>query len=320
MKKGALVVLIILLSVLLLSCQPRPAQGEKPLDTAAALKRVQTGAQGVEIELRPGSLPSLIYDQNELVALIEVKNKGASIGGVNDLQAQQCFVQITGFDPNIITGTFNTPRSCAEGIGTLEGKNVYNTEGGSNIIEFVSNVNLPLGVTEYSPTLNFLTCYNFHTIANPSVCVDPLFYQVTSEQKTCRPKDVPMGGGQGAPVGVSYVGVDMVGDRTIFEISVRNIGSGRVLSPFTNIQNCGQSSLEYRDLDRVSYNVQMTGGGKINCKPQDGFVRLSNGEGKIICTFSIPGTSAFETPLLISLDYSYVQSMQRPVRIVRTPQ
>lgn len=318
MKKSVLVVLIVI-SLLLVSCQPRPQQGEKPLDTAAALKKVQTGTQGVETELRPGSLPDLIYDQNELVALVEVHNRGASINGVNDLQAQQCFVQITGFDPNIITGTFNTPRSCAEGIGTLEGKNVYNTDGSSNTIEFTSNVNLPLGVTDYNPTLNFLTCYYYRTVANPSVCVDPLFYQVTSEQKTCRPKDVPMGS-QGAPVGVSYVGVDMVGDRAIFEISVRNRGTGRVLSPYTNIQNCGQSSLEYRDLDKISYNVQMAGGGKINCKPQDGFVRLTNDEGKIICTFSIPGTSAFETPLLIDLDYSYVDSMQRSIRIVQTPQ
>jgi len=320
MKKSALVVLVILLSTLLLACQPKPAQGERPLDTAAALKRVQTGTQGVGTELRQGSLPNLIYDQNELIALVEVHNRGASINGVNDLQAQQCFVQITGFDPNIITGAFNTPRSCSEGVGTLEGKNVYNTDGSSNIIEFASNVNLPLGVTDYNPTLNFLTCYNFRTIANPSVCVDPLFYQITSEQKTCIPRDVPMGGGQGAPVGVSYVGVDMVGDRAIFEISVRNLGTGRVLSPFANIQNCGQSSLEYRDLDRVSYNVQMSGGGKINCKPQDGFVRLTNNEGKIVCTFSIPGTSAFETPLLVDLDYSYVESMQRSVRIVQTPQ
>jgi len=315
-----LIVLTILISLALISCKPGPAAGEKPLDTAAALKIVKSGTEGVKIKLQQNSPPDLLYDQNELVALVEVENKGASVNGVNDLQAQDCFVQVTGFDPNIITGAFNIPRSCSEGIGTLEGKNVYNTRGGTNILEFTSSVSLPLGVTDYTPTLNFLACYNYRTVANPSVCVDPLFYQVTSEQKTCQPRDVPMGGGQGAPVGISYVGVDMVGDRAIFEISIRNQGTGRVLSPFANIQNCGQSSLEYRDLDRVSYNVQMTGGGKINCKPQDGFVRLTNGEGKIICTFAIPGTSAFETPLLIDLDYSYVESLRKAIRIVQTPQ
>jgi hypothetical protein len=315
MKKSVLFSLIVISLVLLTSCQPKPPAGERPLDTAAALQQVKTGTRGVELSLLQDSPPNILYDQNELIALVELKNRGSS-----DLQAQQCFVQITGFDPNIITGAFNSPRSCAEGIGVFEGKNLYNTEGGTNLLQFESSVNLPLGVPDYSPTLNFLTCYNYRTIASPSVCVDPLFYQVSAEQKTCRPNDVPMAGGQGGPVGVSYVGVDMVGDRAIFEINVRNMGGGRVLSPFADIRNCGKASIEYQDLDKVGYNVEMTGGSRINCKPNDGFVRLTNGQGKIICSFSIPGSSAFETPLIVDLDYSYIDSFRKEIRIIQTPQ
>ena len=316
MKKSvSTLLLVILLTLFLISCKPKPGAGETPLDTAAALQQVRTGTQGVELQLVQDSPPAILYDQSDLIALVEVKNKGN-----HDLKAQDCFVHVTGFDRNIISGSFFGPRSCAEGVGVLEGKNLYNTEGSSNLIEFQSSINLPLGVPDYNPTLNFLSCYHYHTIANPSVCVDPLFYQVSAEQKTCRPKDVPMGGGQGGPVGVTYVGVDMVGNRAIFEINIRNQGTGRVLSPFANLNNCGQASIEYSDLDRVQYNVEMTGGGKVNCKPQDGFVRLSNGQGKIVCTFDIPGASAFETPLLIDLDYSYAQSFQRSVRIIKTPQ
>jgi len=318
MKKSVnkvLLVVLLTLFLLLVSCKPKPAQGETPLDTATALQRVKTGTEGVKLQLIQDSPPAILYDQSDLVALVEVKNRGSY-----DLKAQDCFVQATGFDRSIISGSFFGPRSCAEGIGVLEGKNLYNTEGSSNTIEFESSINLPLGVPDYNPTLNFLACYRYHTVANPSVCVDPLFYQVSAEQKTCRPKDVPMGGGQGGPVGITYVGVDMVGSRAIFEINVKNLHTGRVLSPFANINNCGQASIGYEDLDRVQYNVEMTGGGKVNCKPQDGFVRLSNGQGKIICTFEIPGASAFETPLLIDLDYSYVDSIQKSVRIVRTPQ
>ncbi|MDO8511002.1 MAG: hypothetical protein Q7S55_02450 [Nanoarchaeota archaeon] len=313
-SKIALVILIASL-LLLVSCKPKPGAGETPLDTVAALQQVKTGTQGVELQLIQDSPPSILYDQSDLIALVEVKNKGSY-----DLKAQDCFVHVTGFDRNIISGSFFGPRSCAEGVGLLEGKNLYNTEGSSNILEFESSINLPLQVPDYNPTLNFLSCYHYHTIANPSVCVDPLFYQVSAEQKTCRPKDVAMAGGQGGPVGVSYVGVDMVGNRAIFEINIRNMGTGRVLSPFANINNCGQASIDYQDLDRVQYNVEMTGGGKVNCKPQDGFVRLSNGQGKVICTFDIPGSSAFETPLLIDLDYSYTDSFQKSVRIVKTPQ
>ncbi|MBU0457710.1 MAG: hypothetical protein ABH824_07030 [Nanoarchaeota archaeon] len=318
MKKSVLksfVVISLIFSLLfVVSCKPNVAAGEKPIDTAAALQLVKTGTLGVEISLLQNSPPALIYDQNELVALVEVKNRGN-----HDLDAQDCFIQISGFDTNIISGGFNIPRSCSENAGTLEGKNVYNTEGSSNLLEFTANAYLPPGVLDYNPTLNFLTCYNYHTTANPPVCIDPLFYQITSEQKSCIPKDVGMAGGQGGTVGVSYVGVDMIGDKAIFEINVRNFGTGRILSPYSDIGNCGQA-LEYKDLDRVGYTVQMSGGSLIDCKPQDGLVRLNNNQGKIVCSFNIPGTSAFETPLMIDLDYSYVQSFQRPVRIVKTPQ
>lgn len=316
-KKVLLSVLLIALltvSLLLAACNPSPAAGERPLETAAALQIVKTGTQGVELEFQPDSPPSVIYDQNDLIALLEVKNKGN-----HDLQGQDCFVLVKGFDPNIISGGFSTPRSCAENMGVLEGKSIYNTDGGTNLLEFDSQVNLPYNVPDYNPTLNFLVCYNYHTIANPSVCVDPLMYEITSEQKTCKPMDVGMGGGQGGPVGITYVGVDMVSSKAIFEINVRNLGIGRVISPYADLRSCGQN-LEYKELDRVGYNVEMSGGSKVSCKPIDGFVRLTNNEGKIICTFNIAGSSSFETPLSVELDYGYIQSYLKQVKIIQTPQ
>ncbi len=321
MKKGVSKFLIItsicLMSIFLVSCGGLIRSGEDPQDTAAVLKMVQTGSQGVDIEILQNAPPPLIYDQNELVALVEVHNRGN-----HDLAAQECFVQVTGFDPNIIKGGMQTAQSCASNAGgILDGKNVYNLQGGINQLEFRSqNVVLPQGVFEYSPTLNFVTCYYYHTIANPAVCVDPIFYQVTHEQKSCIPQDIGMGGGQGAPVGVSRVGVDMVGNKAIFEIDVVNFGTGQVLSPYADIRNCGHSSLDYDDLDRVRYTAQLSGGTLIDCKPRDGFVRLNNGNGKIVCSFNIAGTSAFETPLMLDFDYGYVQSVQRPIKIVMTPQ
>lgn len=317
MKKSLLVMFILSVSLLLLTgCGSSVPAGEQPLETEAALQLVQTGTEGVVAEPLANYPPNLLYDQNELIAIVEVHNRGNY-----DVDQQNCFVQITGFDDNILGSGLGEPRSCAENYGVLEGKNVYNTEGTRNQIEFKSpNVILPQKVFEYNPTLNFVTCYNYHTIANPEVCVDPLFYQVTSEQKTCIPTNVGMGGGQGAPVGVSYVGVDMVGSKAIFEINVVNHGAGRVLSPYSDIRSCGQASLEYTDLDKVYYTVDMLGGSLIDCKPRDGFVRLNNGNGKIVCSFNIHGTSSFTTPLLIDLDYNYVNSFTKPIKIIKTPE
>lgn len=308
--------LIIGVMLFLVSCKGNVAGGELPQDTATLLKAVQTGAQGVEVGFINNYPPPMIYDKDQLLVMVNVNNKGNY-----DLPAQDCFIQITGFDPNIIGGELKMPRSCAENLGgLLEGKNIYNTFGGTNQLEFKSTVNLPQDVFEYNTNLNFLACYMYHTKANPSICVDPLFYQVTSEQKTCIPHDLGMAGGQGAPVGLGYVGVDMVGGKAIVELSVVNYGTGQVVSPYTNIQYCGEASIGYQDLDKVHYNVQLSGGSLISCKPQDGFVRLANKQGKIVCQFSISGASAFETPLMVDLDYGYIQSWLKPVKIIKTPQ
>jgi hypothetical protein len=316
MKKGLMLVVLLFTVLVLAGCGERIAQGDEPLDTEAALRLVQTGTQGVEIELQTNLPPSLVYDDSELIALVEVHNRGNY-----NLDAHECFVQITGFDPNIIRGDFGRAASCTENYGVLEGKNVYNVEGSTNQIEFrAPSVTLPNGVFEYEPKLNYLACYQYHTIANPEVCVDPLFYQVTAEQKACTPTNVPMAGGQGAPVGISYVGVDMVGSKAVFEINVKNFNpAGRVLSPYADVRACGQASLNYQDLDRVGYNVQLTGAGYVDCKPTDGLVRLVNDQGKIVCTFDIPGSAAYTTPLLIDLDYGFIDSFSKPVKIVQTP-
>jgi hypothetical protein len=317
MKKRSFILLVLLLfSLFLVSCRTT-GPGDTPTDVAAAAKQVQTGTQGVEFNVIPNYPPSTIYDSSELLTFIELKNKGNF-----NLEPQNCFVQITGFDPNIIKGNFNQPQSCASGIGgPLEGKSLYNLQGGIHQLEFNSpDITLPAGVFEYTPKLNILACYNYHTTANPAVCVDPLFYQITSEQKACVPTDVSMGGGQGAPIGISYVNIEMMGGRAIFEINVRNFGSGKVLSPFTDIRTCGLGGISYQDLDKVAYNVQLTGGTLIDCKPQGGFIRLNNGAGKIICNFNIAGTTAYETPLLVDLDYSYVNSIQKQIQIIKTPE
>ncbi|MBU1111766.1 MAG: hypothetical protein ABIG93_03740 [archaeon] len=308
-KKGLLVVSLVLLVFLLASCNRVPA-GEEPMETSVALAQVQSGTEGLKASFVTGYPPSKIYDINDFVAIVELENKGNY-----DLSAYDCYLQITGFDANIIRG-INYVQSC----GDIDGKSVYNLDGGYNQVQWESsNIDLPTGTYEYSPNLNLVMCYNYQTRTSPSVCVDPLFYQITSEQKACTPQNVMMGGGQGAPVSVSYVGVEMTGDTAIFEISVRNSGNGRVLSPYADIVNCGEASLDYDDLDKILYNVEMTGGSLIKCTPSDWLVRMSNDAGKIICSFRINGATAFETPLQITLDYNYIENLQKSIQIIETP-
>ena len=310
------IALLLFLSLFLLACKPSVAGGERPTDTEAALAAVRIGTQGIDINFVPNYPPAVVYDQNELTALVEVHNRGN-----HPLEATDCFVQITGFDPNIIQGGFNVPRSCTENIGTLEGKTVYNIQGSQNQMEFRStSITLPPNVFDYNPMLNVKACYTYHTKASPQVCLDPLVYQITSEQKACDYRTpISAGGGQGAPVGIGYVQSEMVNGRAIFDINVVNYGTGRIISPDADIRGC-DTGLAYTDLDKLRYSVKLSAGTSIDCKPRDGTVRLFNNQGKIVCTFDIPGSASYQTPLQIDLDYGYIQSFQRQVRIIQTPQ
>jgi hypothetical protein len=317
MKKSVLIVCTILFFTLfLVSCQERVQGGDSPQDTASIARSVSTGTQGLEISLVTNYPPATIWDQTELLALVDIKNKGNY-----DLEPQDCFLRVTGQDETIIGGDFSVVRSCAENLGgPLEGKSLYNTQGGENQLEFTSTgLNLPQGAFEYDPTLNFKACYVYHTTASPLVCIDPQLFQITADQKTCIPRPADVGGGQGGPVGVSYVGVEMIANKAHFDITITNFGGGIAMNPNADLQGCDDGGLARSDLDKIRFSVQMTSG-SVQCNPRDGFVRLVNNVGKIRCTAEIPGSTTFETPLTIDLDYGYQNSVKKQIRIVKTPE
>lgn len=287
-------------------CQFAP---ETPEQVAGLASYVRSGVQGLRMNFIQGLPPSAIYDVDDLVIVAELSNVGAEA-----VEADYCFVELTGPASNIVSG-LATRQSC----GDIDGKSVFNTEGGFNQIEFKSsNVILPAGVDKYSPNLVLSACYDYKTLASAQVCVDPSFYQLTAEQKACMVRDVPLGGGQGAPVSVNDVKVDMVGQKALFEIDISNAGGGKVVSPRASLERC-PGSLRYDDFDEVRYNVKLAGEFPADCTPKDNIARLSNNQGKIFCTFNIGSTAAYEAPLQIELNYGYMQSISKKIDIIRTP-
>ena len=289
---------------------------DTPQDALSAIKQAQSGTQGIETTVVPNYLPPIIFDGQQLSLMLNVKNMGST-----NVEPQDCFVHITGFDHNIIPGGLDVPRSCGDNYGTLEGKNIYNLAGTFNqLVMESSTLGLPLGVNEYSPNLVINTCYRYTTTAAANVCIDPENYNFETTQKACKPGPVSLGGGQGGPVGVSYVGVTMAGTHATFDINIQSFGAGTVLSNAADIQNCGFNNWDFNDLNRITYAVRFGSGQPLDCKPRDGLVRLAGNNGKIICTTEVPSGSAYETPLVIDLGYAYKTSTTQNVRIVRTPE
>ena len=311
MQKRVVLLLLLTFSLLLTSCGFKPEAGETPLESEAAIRMSRTGTQGLEMRFLQDLPPRTLYDSTEFVAVAEIWNKGG-----HDIQLGGCFVELTGFDPNIMQGMVSR-QACSPQL--LEGKKPYNLDGVFEQVEFLSpTIKLPFGVHDYNPNLNLIACYEYQTIASPLVCVENSLYTISSEQKSCIVQDVSTGGGQAAPVGVSYVDVEMAGNRAVFAISVNNYGTGRVLSPDSSLSSC-PATLQYNDFDKVDYSVRLSGGGVGDCKPRDGLVRMTNDQGKIVCTFDIGNSPSYETPLLINLNYNYMESFRQPINIIKTP-
>jgi len=293
----------------IVGCQGLVLGGERPEETSSLSNYVRSGVNGLEMFFIDGLPPRSMYDTTDLVIVLDLKNQGT-----HDLAQDKCFVEMSGPDWNIIRG-INKRRTC----GDIDGKSVFNTEGGFNQIEFKSqNIYLPQGVDQYSPNIVLNSCYNYKTVASPQVCIDPGFYQITAEQKACQVRDVSLGGGQGAPVSIDLVKVDMLGEKALFEIDVSNSGGGRVISPLSSLNRC-PGNLNYNDFDEVRYTVSLSGEFPEKCTPTDHMVRLSNNKGKIFCTFRTSSTTAYESPLQIELNYNYLQSVSKKIDVIRTP-
>jgi hypothetical protein len=297
----------LLLTFLAASCTTSQPQSSQ--DVSAVTRFVRSGTLGLDVQFQQNLPPPQIYDATDLITLLNIKNLGSQ-----DLTGNQCFIQLGGFDPSIIRG-INSRQLCGE----ITGKDVYNLEGGTGVVEFSSNsIRLPRDVDLYNPTLVATACYQYKTVASPQVCVDPNFFELTSDQKACEVRDFGLGGGQGAPVAVTFVNVDMVGSRAVFNVDIANVGGGRVISPRASLSQC-PVGLRYNQFDEVRYTVELQGARLVHCTPKDFISRLTNGRGKIVCTFDIGNTQAYETPLRIELNYNYMQSIRKSVEIIRTP-
>jgi hypothetical protein len=319
MKKKRLIGIVLFLiavSFIFSGCAGIRRPGSRPEDVEEDVHR---GTRGLVMEFASNLPPNKIFDIDALDIFIELENKGAA-----DLRGNRCFLFLSGFDQSIFPQLPKFYQEC----GDLEGRSIYNPDGGYDTKQFTSppySIYLPEGIDSFPQTFVVHACYEYRTKARPIVCINPRLYDITSPVEACAVQDVGMGGGQGGPVAVDRVEVDMMKDKVMFKIHVSNAGGGTVIKHGTSLRGDTAGScpnqLEYNSIDIVDIErIDMSGGSLIKCVPEDGFVRLINGRGKIVCTFLVTEKdTAFTTPLQIDLKYSYLDSISTGVEIIKTP-
>jgi hypothetical protein len=251
-------------------------------------------------------------NDNAFETIIELKNLG-SYPKEGDLVGK---IFIGGFDKTVIDGKW-------EGNGTLptelHGKSELFPSGSLSYKSYYDN-NIEFNFKEadnYEPTIQVTACYKYKTYANPMVCVDPNPTSTKIKNKVCSIEDITLSGGQGAPVSVTKVEQVASSKETIFKIYIKNSGTGTVIKK-DKYEQC--MNLNYDESDRVEIDVKLSNLEKKKCTPagtSDSPIRLVNGEGLVVCIFKNPTSGeAYSSPLEITLNYGYLDSISKKVNIV----
>lgn len=212
-KNGAITVILILLVLFSAGCA-----ANKTPTTEKYPEEVYTGTDGLTMTFLKNNPPDKIYDTSPLNIIVGLANKGTS-----DLSGTRCALYLSGYDDNIITGL---PKSLQ--CGLLEPKSIYNPEGGYASAEFSTDhiSYLPEGIDSLPQSFMVTACYEYATTASPVVCIDPHLYEIGPVDRACVVKDVTLTSGQGAPVSVDSVYVNMAKNKVLFKIQISNKGGG----------------------------------------------------------------------------------------------
>lgn len=301
---------LIILLILIAGCIPgrQPTKETQP-------ENYRYGNQGLRFTFVPNMPPFRIFDTDEVNVLIEVENMGAyTTSGVADR------IYLSGFDLAILTGI----KTSGEIIPALEGKGPYIRRGATDRIQIkgIPAMLSTQNIDKYPLKLLATACYEYETIASANICIDANPYKMTTTEKACVPRNVPMGGGQGAPIAVTNVEVEASPGVTRLQIDISNVGGGEVFKPgIDTMQRCGPytSGIGFEEIDYVQiYDVTMPGYSIINsCKPLDqGHIRLINGRATIYCTINTAGHSVYMTPVTIKLAYGYKNVIFKDVELL----
>jgi len=280
-----------------------------PIDDPNSNVEYRVGTEGLVVYFGD-SPPPKVYEGSELHLYLELRNRGAF-----DLESGAGTIYLSGFDPGAMDFDGYSNGYASQITPEILGKDPYMMDGGYELLDWGGGeVSVPFGES-YKPTIMATSCYQYQTIATPTVCVisDPGSIIKTD---VCRPETITLAS-QGAPVAVTKVEEEIMQQQINFVVTVENVGNGKVINS-ENMDKC-PFNLKHTDINIVEVDMQLSDQGDAVCKPADKKVRLVDGKGIIHCVINVEMETSYTTPLVITLDYGYSSSVTRQLEIVRPP-
>lgn len=326
---------ILAIFFIMTSCSPSSQQSN-----AKNIQDVHTGTQGLQMEFLKNTPPKIVFEQTSFPAMLRIKNLGTSsipLPGtlpvaIISLGVERDYTSSI----QVEVGGRITSENDNEASFTLEGKTPLNTKGDEEVVAFTLTASKidPQSETHPSSVIASI-CYPYRTELAASVCIDPDPNNVKPLKKSCTVKDVSGGSGQGAPVAITKIEVQMLPSsnsdsiKPQFLIEVENKGNGEVTKLDSYLAICRKTNgqVTYKDFNAIKIEAKLSGK-SLECSLRDPnqqlqaattqptdqkYVILKSKKGVVRCSYPesdiTKSSESYTAPLTITLDYGYTQSL-----------
>jgi len=209
-------------------------------------------------------------------------------------------------------------------VFTMKGDNIVSPGGDIDYKTFQVQMIAPwpAGQDYFRIPYQIKSCYAYTTFVSPSLCIDPDPF--SEEKKVCTSEAYAWGGSQGAPVAVTNLVQTNTGKEVVVEITIKNVGPGRVWD-VGYLEAC--SPYFPGEVRSKMLNVIHIGYARVGTKPLDctNYYRVvlnpTTQEAKLTCRYNMNGAddigSAYTVPLSMELWYGYEETITSQVTVQR---
>ncbi len=335
-KTKRMYIFLIIISLLLISCKRADVQTK-------VITNFKTGVQGLEFKFLENAPPKEIYytEKTRVPIGLEMRNKGAekAYGVIAfNFDGYKGIVK-ENLDSTIYYGE-DLFRIASSENSFLEGKSAKNPNGDIMTFSVLAEPSLLNPQAEqFKSAIIATACYDYQTEFTPEVCIDTDIFNTKPIAKVCKVKDIASSSGQGAPVSIEKVEVQMLpsgkGISPYFVITLRNVGKGEVIRYQKYQEVCSQKSssdLNNFNIVRVSAFIAGKEINRLDCLPKRselikdpfeeeglfGYARFKDKVATVTCRYlgEIPANAGnYVTKLRILAEYGYTESISKEVLI-----
>ncbi len=302
---------------------------------------VRVGFDGLKMEFLKNTPPAKIFEGETFPIVLKVKNTGAYSLERKDSKDEKAILSLGVEKDYTETVTKDGKEISNTAQFYLNGKSIVNQNGDEEVISF----NLKAGKIDpqseaHQSTAIATLCYPYQTILDSTICVDTDTSSIIPGKKVCTVQDLTFASGQGAPVAITKIEVNMLpqsGGKRIrpqFLIYIENKGQGTVIRNEAVKDFCTKSETNHKNLNTIYVKAYLGGkkdkeGGdnELNCNPKEnekdkqGLAKLKDKKEVIRCVLEEGigiDKGTYMSPLNIQLVYGYSQSISANYFIQKT--